>query len=178
MAAPVRVAGTKTFQRDKWLFVPAIANIAAPKITEISAVGALDVSCFWHADTGKPTQTTNRVQRPRVLCDGGQYETIGTTTYQGATARYRVSPQAATGSNGKKAYEKFPEGTVGFMVRRLGVLVATDIAVGDFVDVYPCEYGPGMPTTSSDGEDGEVIILQDWAVTDAPAFLVAVVTGP
>lgn len=173
MAAPIRIAATKTFQREKWLYVPTIANINSPTVTEVNAASGLDISCYLHSDTTRPTQNTNRVQLARRLCDGAQYEQIGTTTYAGGDLKYAVNPQAAAASDGKKAYEKFPEGTTGFLVRRLGKAVATDVAAGDFLDIFPVEFGPGMPMPSSDGEEQEAVIMQAFAVTGPPAFMKA-----
>lgn len=175
MAAPVRIAATKTFQAEKWVFVPTIANINAPTLAEVNAAGGLDISCFLHADTGRPAQNTNRVQLARRLCDGAQYEQIGTTTYTGGDMKYAVNPQAAALSDGKKAYEKFPDGTTGFLVRRLGINVQTDAATGQFVDVFPVAFGPAMPMPSSDGEEQEAVIMQSFAVTGPPAFIKALV---
>lgn len=175
MAAPIRIAATKTFTREKWLYVPAIANINSPALTEANAAASLDVSCYLHADTTKPTQNTNRVQLARRLCDGAQYEQIGTTTYTGGDMKYAVDPQAAALSNGKKAYEKFPEGTVGFLMRRLGIAVATDLATGQFVTTFPVEFGPGIDMPSSDGEEQEAVIMQSFAITGPPGILKALV---
>lgn len=174
MAAPIRPAATKTFQREKWVFVPTIASTSAPTVAEVNAAGALDLSCYLLADSGKPAQNTNRVTLARRLCDGAQYEQIGTTNYTGGDARYAVNPQAAANSDPKKAYEKLAEGTTGYLVRRLGVAVATDFAAGQFVDVFPVEFGPAMPMPSSEGEEQEAIIMQSFAVTGPPAFIKAI----
>lgn len=174
MAAPVRPAATKTFQAEKWVWVPTIANINAPTLTEVNAATGLDISCYLHSDTTRPTQNTNRVQLARRLCDGAQYEQIGTTTYAGGDMKYAVNPQAAAGSPAKAAYEKFPEGTTGYLVRRLGINVQTDFATGQFVDVFPVSFGPAMPMPSSDGEEQEAVVMQSFAVTGPPAFIKAI----
>ena len=175
MAAPIRIAATKTFMREKWVYVPTIANQSAPTLVEVNAATGLDISCYLHADTAKPAQNTNRVQLARRLCDGAQYEQIGTTNYTGGDMKYAVNPQAAAASDGKKAFEKFPEGTVGFLVRRLGIAVATDFATGQFVDTFPVEFGPAMPMPSSDGEEQEAVIMQAFAITGPPTFIKAIV---
>ena len=174
MAAPIRIASTKAFQREKWVYVPTIANINAPTAAEVTAGTVLDISCYLFDSTGRPQQNTNRVTLDRRICDGAQYEQIGTSTYTGGEMLYAVNPQAAALSDGKKAWEKFPAGTTGYLVRRLGMDVNTDLAAGQFVDVFPVEFGPQMPTTAGQGESSEVAVTQSFAVTSAPAFIKAI----
>lgn len=175
MAAPIRPAATKAFTREKWQFVPVIANTSAPTLVEIIAAAGLDVSCYLFDSTARPGQNTNTVTLERRVCDGAQYEQIGITTYSGGEALWALDPQAAAGSDGKKAWEKLTPGTKGFFVRRLGIDVNTDFAVGQFVDVFPVELGPAMPTKAGDGEAAEVAATQTFAVTSAPAFVKAIV---
>lgn len=174
MAAPIRPAGSKAFQKEKWVYSATIADITAPTTAEVTAAGNLDVSCYLFNGSARPAQNTNRVTRERRICDGAQYEQIGTTTYTGGDLQYVVEPQAAGASNGKKAWEKFPSGTVGFLIRRLGLDVNTDLAAGQFVDVFPVELGPGMPTTVGDNESAEVGVMQSFAITGPPSFIKAI----
>ena len=175
MPAPIKPAATRAHGREKWVFVPTIANTSAPTVLEVTAASVLDMSCYFYAETGRPTQTTNRVTRPKRVCDTVTYEQIGDTSYAGGDALYSFNPQAAAASDGKKAYEKFPEGTTGFMVRRLGIDVDTDLAAGQFVDVFPVEFGPAMPTTTGDAEAAEVAVMQSFAISAQPTFTVALV---
>lgn len=174
MAAPIRPASTKAFTKEKWVYVVTIASITAPTAAEVTAGTVLDVSCYLFDSTGRPTQNTNRVTLERRICDGAVYEQIGTTTYGGGEMLYAVNPQAVAATDGKKAFEKFPAGTVGYLVRRFGVDVNTDLAAGQFVDVFPVEFGPQMPTTVGSGENAEVAITQSFAITSAPAFIKAI----
>jgi hypothetical protein len=169
--AAIRPAGTKAYGRDSWVFVPTIADLESPTVAELTGVSTLDMSCYFYAETGKPSQTTNRVTRPKRVCDTVTFEQIGDTTYAGGDALYALNPQAAAASEGKAAYEKFPEGTTGYLVRRLGIDVDTAIAAGQFVDVFPVEFGPAMPTTTGDAEAAEVAAMQAFAITAQPAFL-------
>jgi len=175
MTAPIRPASTKAYGKEKWSFVSAIADLDTPLLTEINAGTSLDISCYLFDSTDRPGQNTNRVSRERRVCDTTTYEQIGTTSYTGGNALYAVNPQAAAGSDGKKALEKLPDGTVGFLVRRLGIDVNTDYAAGQFVDVFPVEFGPGMPTKQGDGESSEVAITQAFAITGPPSFIKAIV---
>jgi hypothetical protein len=174
MAAPINPASTKVFGKDKWVFVVTIANISSPTAAECTAGTTLDVSCYLFDDQfDRPSKNTNTVTKSRRVCDTALYSQIGTTTYEGGNMAYAVQPQAAALSDGKKAWEKFPAGTVGYLVRRMGIDVATDLAVGQFVDVYPVELGPSMPTSIGEGEAAEAGAMCTFAITSAPAFIKA-----
>lgn len=174
MAAPIRPASAKAFTREKWVFVTAISAQAAPTATEVTAGTVLDISCYLFDTSASPTQNTNLVEKIRRICDGAIYQQIGTTTYTGGEILYALQPQAVAASDGKKAWEKFPSGTTGFLVRRLDVAVATDLAAGQFVDVFPVEFGPQMPVKVGDGEAAEVGVTQTFAITGPPNFVVAI----
>lgn len=174
MAAPIRPTSVKAYGREKWVFVPTIASIAAPTISEVNAAGGLDISCMLFSSTGKPSQNTNLVERERRICDTVTYQQIGTTTYAGGEMLAAFDQQGAAASNGVKAWEKFPEGTAGYLVRRLGIAVATDMAAAQFVDVFPVEFGPPMPIVQGDGESSEVGFTSTFAITGPPAFKVAI----
>ena len=174
MAAPINPGSTKTFGKEKWAYVVTIANTSAPSVgTEIGAASSLDISCFLYDDFDRPSKSTNTVSKKRRVCDTVVYQQIGTTTYGGGELTYSVDPQAAAGSNAKKAMEKLPAGTVGYLVRRLGLDVNTDFAAGQFVDVFPIEVGPQLPGNMGDGESAEAGISQTFVITAAPAFIKA-----
>lgn len=175
MAAPIRPASAKAYGREKWFFAPAVADLTEPTVAEVTAVTGLDISCYMFDSSGDPTQNTNLVERQRRRCDTKTFQQIGTTQYDGGELRYAVDPQAVAASDGKKAWEKFPEGTTGFFIRRFNVDVDTDLAAGQFVDVFPVELGPPMTTKEGDGESSEVAATQTFAITSDPEFIVAIV---
>ena len=47
---------------------------------------------------------------------------------------------------------------------------ATAPTAGQFVDVFPVEFGPSMPTKQGDGESSEAAAMCSYAITSAPAF--------
>lgn len=174
MTEPIRPAATKTHGRENWVFVPTIASIAAPTALEVSGASSLDITNIVFADGApNPTQNTNRVTQNRRLGDTTVPEFIGDTTYQGGDLTYAFAAQAASGSDGKKLWEKIPEGTTGYLVRRMGIARSTAPTAGQFVSVFPVEFGPSMPTKNGDGESGEAAAMVSFAVTSAPAFNVA-----
>src|SRR4029077_19229977 len=119
------------YTRDKWAFVPTIASAALiPTTAEVTAVGSLDISLMAFDATGKPAQNTNRPTKPKRLGDAAVYEQIGDVTFTGGTMLVQLDPQSAALSNGKKAWEKFVAGTTGFLVRRIGIAIATDFTTG------------------------------------------------
>lgn len=174
MSAPINPAASKAFAREKFIFVPTLTNPASPTAAELTGASALDISCYLWEDVNRPTQSTNRVSLMRRLCDSKVFERIGTTQYQGADLVYAVDPQAAALSNGKKAYEKLTAGATGYLVQRDGIDVNTDIAADQFVNVYPVELGPSIPSKVGSGEAAENAMTCTYAITADPKFVVAV----
>ena len=174
--AVIRPTPAKTFTKDNWIFVPTIAAQGAPTAAEVNAAGSLDITLMLFTDgTAAPSKSTNRVQRQRRWGDGQSYEQIGLSSITGGTMLFALDPQAAAGSNGKKAWEKFVVGTTGFLVRRMAIAIATTPVATNFVDVFPVEYDQPFPTTSGDGEAAEAAFASEYAITGPPSFNVAIV---
>ncbi len=166
MAAPVRPTAVKAYLRDKWVFVPTgTYDPVAPSLAILNAASALDVTKMFFASSAKPSQSTNLARSPKRIGDGETYEFVGETTPTFGEVRYSFDPQGAALSTGKKAYEKFPQGTTGFLVNRLGIDRDTDLATGQFVTSYPVEFGPQQEVAEGDGEGAEVAIVQTVAQT-------------
>ena len=182
MVAPTKPQLVTANGKDSWFFVPAIANITAPTPTEINAATGLNISCFLWAEFEGVTSTTGKVTLPRLLCETQQYESNDSTTYSVADLDFAFAPQAAAASDGKKAWDKFKAGGLsGFLVRRQGVTanaVASEAATGQFVDIIPVEIGAAVPGKTSTGADGVYRAVSPVAVTGAPVWNVAVVSGP
>ena len=174
MATPIRPAAAKTYGREKWAYVPAIAALAAPTVAELTAAGGIDMSCYFYGDTAKPSVSQDGVTAPPRICDTQQFQSLGTAQWSGGNAMYAVDPQAATGSDGKKALEKLPDGTTGFLVKRVGKAYDADFATGDFVSIYPVEFGVPVDVTEGDGESAEVAIQQAYVITGPPEIITAV----
>lgn len=176
MTEPIRPAATKTHGRENWIFVPTIASTTlAPTVAEITGASSLDITnIVFQSASPNPSQNTNRVTQERRFGDTVVAEFIGDTTYQGGDITYAFGAQDASGSNGKKLWEKIPAGTTGYLVRRMGIARATTPIAGQFVDVFPVEFGPSMPTKQGDGEASEAAAMCSFAVNAAPAFEVAV----
>ena len=175
MTAPIRPASVKTFGKQNWIYVPTIADIAAPTAAEVNSASGLDLSGYLFVDGfDGVTGDTTRVTDPRRIADTVTYEGIGTSSYSMSDLQYAFDPQAAALSNGKKAFEKLPEGTSGYLIRRLGIDRNTTPAAGQFVSVFPVSFGVQLEVEVGDAESAVVAIRQPVAITGAPSINVAI----
>lgn len=168
--------GVKTLGAFKVSWVATMANAAAPTNAEVIAGTSLDISCFLLADGFTRTVSTNKGNPPRRLCTRIQYEANGITTYSISDLHYIVNPQGAAATTAMLAYEKLVPGTSGYFVARLGPdPVATDWAVGQFVEVWPVQLGDRMIDGDPTDEFSEFFVNQSVAVTNARTERVALV---
>ncbi len=176
MAAPIKPQQKTSNGKDTWWFVPAIASQAAPVLTEVNSASGLNFTCYLMAEQEGVTGSTNKATLARLLCETSTTEGIGETTFSMADVQIVFDPQAASGSDGKKAWEKFKDGATGYFVRRQGVVnnVSADVSTGQFVDVIPVEVGIATPGKSSTGSDGIYTATAAVAITGTPAFNVEV----
>lgn len=177
MAAPIKPALKQSLGKEAWGFVPAIAAIATPTVGELTATGGFNLSCSVFSDQAGITSSTNKVSLPRLLCEMTAYQVNGETTYEMADLMISMQPQAASGSDGKKAWETLTDGIAGFLWHRQDVLASTDVTAGQFVDIIPVQLGVKTPTTSGNDDSAVYAFTQPAAVTGKPAFNVAVVAG-
>lgn len=167
MAAPVRPPSARLHVREKWIFVPTLADPAAPiATTEVNAASALDVSKILFASSARPDASTNLVNAPARVGDAAQGQFVGMSQWTLGEIHYAFGPQAAAGSDSKKAFEKFLPGTAGYLVNAMDFPVDDDLAAGDFVNVFAVEFGPRVPVPEGDGEGSEAAIKQTVAITD------------
>lgn len=176
MAAPIRPDGVQAFGKEKWVWVTTLANPAAPTAAEINAASSLDLSGVLYAEQFEGvTIDTSRVTAPRRVMDTTLLSRLGTSTHNLSDLVYAVQPQAASGSDGKKAFETLDEGALGYAIHVPGVDPDEDVAAGDFVTVIPGELGEPNLTKTSNGEEGEFAVRQPVGVTGAVHTLVPVV---
>ena len=175
MAAPLRPTATKAYLRNKWVFVPTIANTAAPTAVELTGASSLDVTNMLFASSATPTQSTNLARAPKRLGDAATFEFVGESQASFGEVRYSFDPQSAALSNGRKAFEKFPAGTTGYFYNRLGLSQDVDVIATHKVTGYPVEFGPQVETKEGDDEGAEVAIVQTVAQTGPTVLNVAVV---
>ena len=180
MAEPLRPDPAKTFGRENIIFIPTIASATlAPTVAEGSGASALDVTRIaFKGDAPELGGSTERATPDERFGDTESFEMIGVTKYEGGEAVFAWQPQALTGTDGKKAWEKFlnTNGTVsGFFAKREDVGRATALAAGQRLSwVTPVEIGPPLPLKKGDGAASQAAFRATWAVTGSPKFDVVV----
>ena len=167
MAAPLNPNGVNVQGAVKVIWVETLTNPANPSLAEINAATSLDVSQMLYEGGWQPGVTANKVSAKRRLGSRKVYEKFGTTTETLADLQYVVDPQAAAGSDGKKAYEAFTESSTGYFVERLGLPIESDVATGQFVNVYPVVMGPQTITGDTADESSEFQVTQPVGITGA-----------
>ncbi len=175
MADPTRPKGTRAYLTDKWIWVPSPANPAAPTAVELNGATALDVTMMFYASSAKPGSSTNLASAPKRVGDGEVYQFVGETQRTLGEMRYAFDSQGAAASDGRKAFEKFPEGATGYLYRRRGKNRLLPIIATDKVWGYPAECGPQSEADEGDGEGAETAIAQTFAQTGPTVKDVAVV---
>lgn len=176
MATPLTPAGVKVQGNIKTIFTPTL-DMGAPSLATLTGVDALEITNILYADSGRYTAEQTTGAAPRRVGTTKTWQQFGTTTdsFSGAL-HYVVDPQAAAASDGKKAYEKFPEGTTGFIFQVPGVDTDADLAVGDFGIPIPVEFGARYIDGDPTDEFNEFGVMQQIIVTAPGAGdLVAVV---
>lgn len=177
MAEPLRPNPAKVYTRENWIYIPTIASATlAPTVAEITAASALDITNMVFADgTPTPEQNTNLVEQNRRLGDAALFQFVGTTTFTGGVITIQFNPQGAALADDVKAWEKFAAGGLtGYLGHRMNVAKATTPIAGQFVSVFPAEFGPFMDTKSGDGEGAEAAMQGSWAITNQPKFKLAI----
>lgn len=169
MAAPIKPQKVQANGKDAWWFVPAIADINDPVLAEVNSGSGLNITCFLLAEQEGVTSTVEKVRLARLLCETSTTEGLGEQTFSLSDIQGVFDPQAAAGSDGKKAWELFEDGASGYLVRRQGVVSATDAAVttGQFVDVFAVDVAPAVPGKTSNDSSGIYTFTAGVALLDA-----------
>jgi hypothetical protein len=165
MVAPVSPAKKLSNGKDHLWLVTTISSTTAPTAAEINA--GVNVTGFLLADWDGLTASTDKVTLPRVMLETTDTEINGTTTISAADMQLTLQPQAASGSDGKKAYELVKNGFTGFLVRRQDILSTSSDAVtaGQFVDVLGIDITTAIPGRTSAGPDGIYIATVPVSIT-------------
>lgn len=178
MAAPLKPQKVQANGKDAWWFVPAIASISTPVITEVNAALGLNITCYLLAEQDGVTSNVEKVRLARLLCETTTTEGLGETTWSLSDIQGVFDPQAAAASTGKKAWDLFKSGASGFLVRRQGVVSITDanVTTGQFVDVFKVDVSPATPGKTATDASGIYSFTAGVALLDQ-AFNVAVVAA-
>lgn len=155
------------------LFVPAIAAITAPKVTELTAATALNMSCILYEF--EVTLDQSAVEKPKY-CSVTMPTRPGTAKYTISDITYDYDPQKITSADPYKHYAALAQGTQGFLVDRRGLTPSAAPAVGQIVDIYPIALGARQRVNIDPTAEGESLrVLQKVFVIGDPAFDVALI---
>lgn len=171
MVAPITPAKKLSNGKDHIWLVTTLSSTTSPTAVQINA--GLNVTGVLLADWDGLTATTDKVTLPRVLLETSTTEVNGETRVSAADMQFTFQPQAATGTDGKDAYELVKNGFTGYLVRRQDVLNTTSDAVvaAQFVDVLGIDITTAIPGKTTSGPDGIYIVTvpvsiisDDWSV--------------
>lgn len=180
MVAPSKPQKVSALGKDSWFWVPAIASMTAPKITEINAVSGVNISCYLLAEQEGVTSNVEKVRLARLLCETSTTEGLGEQTWSLADITGVFDPQAAAGSDGKKAWDLFKSGASGFLARRQAVVAdqaSPEAATGQFFDIFKVEVAKATPGKTANDASGIYSFSAGVALLDVE-FNVAAVAGP
>lgn len=150
------------------LFVPTIANPAAPTVTELTAAGVVKLTYSATGDGYKHTVTINKVKANRfTLKQEIQYDG---TEVDDLSIQY-----VYTNTDGDVARIALPVGTTGNIVERFAVPNGQAVAADDIVDVIPIK--ASVPIKDPPVANQELTRTQALNVTGAVQRDVAVVPG-
>lgn len=176
MAVPTKIAPKRSYARNRWLWVPAIADTSAPTVAEITAAAGINLSCAVFGDTQEGTDATvEKVTLPRLECETDVFQVNGNTTHTAPDLLVTLSPQAAALSDGKKSWEAMDDLANGFLVGGMDLDPNVDFVAGEFVNVIPGQLGVKIPTKTSLGADGVYGFKVGVSITSKPEYLVAIV---
>lgn len=130
---------------QKVLWVPALANPAAPTVAELTGVGVVDISCYLAAGGFQNSVDESSIDDPR-LCSRQVYDQPGRFKV-GLDLTYVHNP-ATPAQN--VAYTTLVYLTAGYIVSRYGIAYETAIAAAQKVDVYPATCGKQVKIPSED----------------------------
>lgn len=138
---------------DKVVWVPAIANVAFPLLSEINAGGSLDLSCQLTGDGWNPTLSQDDVVDNR-LCTDQNYTKPGRKGWD-IPLMYTINPESPADD---EARITLLEGAVGYFVERPARAFDEDIDAWDWVQVWSVELG--MPQLAGRTANGVWIMQQ------------------
>lgn len=121
------------------LLVPAIANTAAPTVTELTGAGVIDISCYLTGDGLNLTSEQASIADER-LCSTQTFEQPGRKTNT-AEVTYIDNTNSSLETDSNKAAETLAENSKHHVVTRRGVAYTADIAADQKVSVWPVTAG-------------------------------------
>lgn len=153
-----------------------IANMAAPKLTEIEATSSVDMSLALHATGYGPTVATNKGTKPARLASKTTIESFNRSTYTFPDLVYAYDPQADDTDPDNKVKAALAQGLTVFVIERIGKDAEDEpIVVGDYVRIHKVILGEQFPVFDTTDENDEVRIQQPAIYATPPTDRVKVV---
>lgn len=121
-----------------WL-VPAIADTTAPVLSEVTAAGAVDISCYLTSD-GYTTSLDQQVISDERLCSTETFEQPGRVS-RTLSVTYIDNTNSPNEATANKAKETLVPGSVHYVVVRRGIAFDAPFAAGQKVTVTPVKAG-------------------------------------
>jgi len=157
--------------RRKLAWVPTLLVPSGPKVSELTATGALDLSCLVTAADFSLGATGEDAVNDPALCAEGNDSSPGRVTYEAGMNFFRWTTEAED-----KAWTTFTQkGLSGYLVQRIGQDYREPFAAGDEVQVYQGITGTPMILAPAGGgfEKFRQMFYVQSAGTDERAVVVA-----
>ena len=168
--------GVRARGNESVVFVPAIADLEAPTIAELTATGIANISCYLAGFSPNGTQES---QEDRRLCSEQIFEDPGDVAISIDNLVYVYEPQADVPSATNKAYEVLKRDVTGYLVDRRGLNARTvAFAADQLVDIYPVRMGEQFRVPLDPGQQGGKFQISQKAFVTGPYQYDAVVTAP
>lgn len=163
--------GMLTNGTSKIVVVQAIANMAAPKLTEVNAVSSVDISCYIMGDGWSESISENTIEDTR-LCTLQVFQEPGDFTEE---LEITFVYDNYDDDNDEARTTLVPY-TTAYMVARTGKPNASPFIVGDIVDVF--KYKAGKQRKNAGGRNTKHTMTQKLFLRDITQHDVAIVAGP
>ncbi|WP_207760065.1 hypothetical protein [Bifidobacterium scaligerum] len=141
------VPSTPIDGKVKTVFVPALANPAAPTVTEMTADSVIDISCYLTGDGWALTTGQDSIDDDRE-CSTQTFQQPGRKTTDNTTVTVIDNTNTEIEADSNKAVEAMQEGATGYFVRRRGKDFDVAFAAGDKVSVFPVKFGEKQPVAT------------------------------
>ena len=155
------------------IYVPAIANLHAPKVSELTDAVAVNLSSILYTFNVTGEQST--VDRTKY-CSTSIGQSLGAAKYKVDPMIYDYDPQNIEAADTYGYYSKLTPLSVGYLVDRRGLLCNVAPAAGQLIDIYPVQLGVQSRVAIDPTSEGEKLrISQAVAVISDPVFDIALV---
>jgi hypothetical protein len=128
-------------QMLKVTMVQTFADPNVPKLTELSAISSVDITCYLTKDGSfKDTMEQAKFVDARA-CSAEEWDTLGAIKRGLEDLVYVYSPQAAAAAATNAAFEKLIPGSRVYFAIRRGLAYQTVDAVGQFYSIWGAVLG-------------------------------------